>query len=290
MRTTLCIGVRSFYISHMSTQPPLFDQTRLERNRQSATEMFLQERAADGIQERLAEVNRTFTAPAIVTPFPQLWRGRLENVLCVPPSDLLSLGERQHDLVVHSLSLHAANDPVGQLVQARLALKPDGLMIATTFGGQTLHELRASLAEAEIALTGGLSPRVSPMADIREFGGLLQRAGFTLPVADRDRFDVQYRDLRHLLRDLKAMGEGNAQTARQKTIAPKDLFSLAERIYRDRFSDGAETLTATFEMITLTGWAPAPDQPVALRPGSASHRLAEALNTTEVAIAPDGLK
>ncbi len=274
----------------MSTQPLLFDQARLERNRQAATEMFLQERAADDVLERLAEVNRTFTAPAIVTPFPQVWEDRLETATCVPPADLLPLGRGEHDLVVHALSLHAANDPVGQLVQARLALKPDGLLIATAFGGQTLHELRASLAEAEIALSGGLSPRIFPMADIREFGGLLQRAGFNLPVADTERFSVEYKGLRPLLRDLKAMGEGNAQSARQKTFAPKDLFGRTERIYMDRFADVAGALKATFEIITLTGWAPAPDQPVPLRPGSARSRLADALGATEVAIAPDGIK
>ena len=268
----------------MRETPELFDLSALDRQRRQAYEMFLQNRAAAEVEERLSEVNRTFTAPTVVTPFAGVWQQRLPTARFVEPDETLALDEACADLVVHGLALHSANDPVGQLIQARRALKPDGLFIGTLFGGQTLYELRASLAEAEIALTGGLSERVSPMADVRELGSLLQRAGFALPVADTDRVTVAYKDLRHLRDDLRAMGEGNVLSGRRRTPPPRDLFQLTERIYHEKFSTEDGRLAATFEIVTLTGWAPAPDQPQPLRPGSAKTRLSDALNTIETAL------
>ncbi|MFQ6546941.1 class I SAM-dependent methyltransferase [Aestuariibius sp. 2305UL40-4] len=268
----------------MRETPELFDQSALKRQRRQAHEMFLQNRAATEVEERLSEINRAFTALAVITPFPSLWQGRLPDARILAPAATLALGESSADLVIHGLALHTADDPVGQLIQVRRALRPDGLFVGTLFGGQTLFELRASLAEAEVALTGGLSQRVSPMADIRDLGALLQRAGFALPVADTDRVTVAYRDLRHLRNDLRAMGEGNALAGRRRTPPPRDLFPLAERIYREKFSTEDGKLAATFEIVTLTGWAPAPEQPRPLRPGSAQARLADALNTIETAL------
>ncbi len=132
----------------------------------------------------------------------------------VADADVLPLAAETHDLVVHALALHWANDPVGQLVQARRALRPDGLFLAALFGGETLDELRAALAEAEVEALGGLSPRVAPMGEIRDLGGLLQRAGFALPVADSRSFDVSYPTPVHLMRDLRAMGETNVMRDR----------------------------------------------------------------------------
>ena len=171
----------------MSSPPPLTDRPALLRNRRRADRdpaLFLQERAADEIQERLAEVNRTFTAPAIVTAFPELWRDRLPGARIVADDEVLALEPGAHDLVIHALCLHWANDPVGQLVQCRRALRPDGLFMGVLFGGSTLSELRACLTEAEVAVTNGLSPRILPIGEIRDLGALLQRAGFALPVAD----------------------------------------------------------------------------------------------------------
>ena len=166
----------------MQTPPPLTDLAALARRRARAVPegMFLQSLARTEIEDRLNEVNRTFTKPVVVTGFPQIWQG----FRTIPDSEILPLAPGSQDLVIHALGLHWANDPVGQLVQSRHALLPDGLFIAPLFGGQTLHELRAALAEAETEVTGGLSPRVLPMAEIRDLGALLQRAGFALPVAD----------------------------------------------------------------------------------------------------------
>jgi SAM-dependent methyltransferase len=269
----------------MTLPPDLTDRAALARQRARALRtgpaLFLQELAANEIEERLALVNKRFTEPAVVTPFPDIWRARLPNAKLVADSDVLDLAEGAHDLVVHALALHWANDPVGQLVQARRALKPDGLFLAILFGGQTLAELRAALAEAETRLSGGLSPRVAPMAEIRDLGSLLQRAGFALPVADSSVHTVTYETAFHLMRDLRAMGEGNALSARHRTPPPRSLFFEAARVYHASYGRSDGRIPARFETITLTGWAPDASQPRPLRPGSATSRLAEALGTRE---------
>ncbi|OIQ77773.1 hypothetical protein GALL_405270 [mine drainage metagenome] len=201
---------------------------------------------------------------------------------------MLALETEAYDLVIHALALHWANDPVGQLVQCRRALRPDGLFLSVLFGGQTLAELRAALAEAEALVTGGISPRVLPMGEIRELGGLLQRAGFALPVADSVSHSVTYATMTRLMRDLRAMGEGNALTLRRKTPTPRVLFEEASRIYSTAFSAPGNLIRASFEMIFLTGWAPHDSQQKPLRPGSAVQRLADALQTAELPVTLKG--
>ncbi|SIT88223.1 Methyltransferase domain-containing protein [Yoonia rosea] len=265
------------------TMPQITDRAALMRNRARALPdaLFLQEHAADEIQERLIEVNRTFTSVAIVTGFPDFWRARYPDATIVPDEDTLDLKPQAYDLILHTMCLHWANDPVGQLVQARHALKPDGLLLCTFLGGQTLHELRMSLAEAEVAITGGLSPRVAPMGEIRDLGGLLQRAGFALPVADGTPLTASYVNAFHLMHDLRKMGENNALTGRIKHPTRRNVLTEAACIYADNFRNAENRVDATFELITLTGWAPAESQPQPLRPGSAKTRLADALNTKE---------
>lgn len=259
------------------TPPILTDRAALARNRARATAFFLQEEARDEVQERLTEVNRTFTAPVVVSGFPALW----PDFPVVADDETLALREGAHDLVIHALALHWANDPVGQLVQCRRALLPDGLFLGLMFGGQTLHELRACLAEAEAEVTGGLSPRVLPMGEIRDLGALLQRAGFALPVADGFTKTVLYRDAFHLMTDLRAMGEGNALMARLRRPTRRAVLARAAAIYQDRFAGADGRIPATFEIIALTGWAPHDSQQKPLRPGSATARLAEALHAAE---------
>ncbi|WP_145105285.1 methyltransferase domain-containing protein [Cereibacter sediminicola] len=257
--------------------PTLTDRTALDRNRtraRRAPELFLHEEAALEIEERLAEVNRRFTAPAVVSAFPEVWRDRLPDAPIVADADRLALEPEAHDLVIHALAMHWANDPVGQLVQCRRALRPDGLFLGLLFGGRTLSELRIALAEAEAAVSGGLSPRVLPMAEIRDLGGLLQRAGFALPVADSLIREVRYRDTLHLMRDLRAMGESNALDARLRRPSRRALFAEAEARYPRRADD---RIVASFEIICLTGWAPHDSQQKPLRPGSAAQSLADAL-------------
>lgn len=266
----------------MTTPPRLTDRTALARNRARATERFLQDAAADDVQERLLEVNRTFTAPAIVTSFPDVWQHRIPDATYVADTETLDLSEGAHDLIVHALSLHWADDPIGQLVQCRRALKPDGLLIATLFAGQTLHELRSAMAEAEVAVTGGLSPRILPMGEVRDLGGLLQRAGFALPVADMMPLRTSYQTPFHLMHDLRAMGEANAMDGRIRHFTPKGLIIRMSQTYAESFGDEDGRIPATFEIVTLTGWAPAESQPKPLRPGSATHRLADILGTDEM--------
>lgn len=266
-----------------ATAPSLFDRATLTRRRARATDeaLFLHRAAVDEVQDRLSLVNRPFTAPAIVTPFPQIWQGVLQDAVIVADEDTLPLTEGAHDVVIHAMALHWANDPVGQLIQCRRALKRDGLMLAVCLGGETLHQLRAALGQAEIEVTGGLSPRIAPMGELRDLGGLLQRAGLSLPVADAIPLTAEYRDLVHLMHDLRAMGETNVLSNRLKTPTRRSVFNRAQQIYSDHFATPEGRLPATFELICLTGWSPDDSQPKPLRPGSARMRLAEALGTDE---------
>lgn len=221
-------------------------------------------------------INRSFTRVAVVTGFPIPWQKVFPGAKIVADEDVLALTPGTFDLVIHGLSLHWANDPVTQVFQCHQALRPDGLFIGVTYAGQTLHELRAVLAETEIELTGGLSPRVLPMAEIRDLGHILQMAGLALPVVDSAVRTVTYPDMPALMHDIRDMGEGNAMAARARKT-PQDFFAHAERRYRDAYGENGR-IPATFEMIFLTGWAPHESQQKPLKPGSATARLADALN------------
>ncbi len=270
----------------MQRPPELTDRAKLRLNRRRARRggsggMFLQEEAATELSERQGLVNRAFTAQAVITPFPEIWAQRLPNARIVSDEETLDLETGAHDLVIHALCLHWSNDPVGQLIQCRRALRPDGLFLGALFGGQTLVELRAAVAEAEAEVSGGLSPRVAPMAEIRDAGGLLQRAGFALPVADSVTQTVTYADPLALMRDLRAMGEANALAGRLRRFTPRRVIETAAARYRAAFAGPEGRIRATFETIYLAGWAPDVSQPQPLRPGSAQARLAEALGVDE---------
>lgn len=261
----------------------LTDRQALIRNRRRAAPnpaLFLHEAARDEAQDRLSMVNRRFTDAAVITPFPQVWQGSLPGARMLSDDDTLDLREASLDLVIHAMCLHWANDPVGQLIQCRRALRPDGLLLALTPGGQTLQELRAALGQAEIEVTGGLSPRIAPMGEIRDLGALLQRAGLALPVADSWPLKVQYASALHLMRDLRAMGEANALSARLRHPTRRAVLLRAAEIYVQTYAEG-DRVNATFEIVTLTGWAPDASQQKPLRPGSATTRLADALNARE---------
>jgi len=261
----------------------LTDHAALIRNRtraRRAPAMFLHQTAADELKDRLEMVNKSFKDVAIVSGFPDFWQNAFPQATCRADDEVLDLPEAGFDLIIHAMALHWANDPVGQLIQARRALRPDGLLLAVFFGGETLHELRASLAQAEAEITGGLSPRIAPMGEVRDLGALLQRAGFALPVADKIPLKVSYKSPRHLMHDLRAMGETNALSGRPRKMTRRALMTRAEEIYTQAFGDAGRT-NATFELIILTGWSPDDSQQKPLRPGSATTRLAEALGTHE---------
>ena len=264
----------------------LFDMTALARSRNRARNcskpaMFLHERAVQQITERLEEVNRTFKNVAIVTAFPDVWRDLFPSASFVDEADVLKFTATDHDLIIHAMSLHWSNDPLGQMIQCNRALQPDGLFLAILFGSRTLQELRSAMAEAEIEIYGGVSPRVAPMAEIRDLGGLLQRAGFALLVADSDLVKVTYSQPKMLLQDLRAMGEVNVMIERSRAGLSREFYNLLISTYRVNFTNRIKNIFASFELIFLTGWAPSPVQQQPLKPGSATTRLADALGTTE---------
>jgi SAM-dependent methyltransferase len=292
----------------MHERPPdLFDFTALAARRDRAMRIgfvggadFLYREVAALLAERLAEVTREFPHVALIgtgagavaealrpdragltqfDPSPAMAAVAGAEVLA---GETLPLEEGAFDLAVSALLLHSLNDPVGHLVQLCRALKPDGLMLAALLGGQTLHELRASLAEAETECEGGLSPRVAPMGEIRALGGLLQRAGFAMPVADSERLTVTYATPLDLMRELRAMGETNILTERRRQPMRRATLARACEIYAEHFGTPEGRVRATFEVVFLTGWAPGPGQPKPLRPGSATARLADALATREI--------
>lgn len=275
----------SFYVSPMTQHPNLVDRnalTQARRRTDPARGYFLHDMAILDVQDRLAFVNKSFTDVTIVTGHPDPWRAAFPDARIVSDTDVLDIPQASCDLVIHAMALHWANDPVGQLIQCRLGLRNDGLFIAVFLGGDTLSQLRAALAEAESQLRGGLSPRVLPMGEIRDAGGLLQRAGYALPVADSAVINTSYTDLINLMQDLRAMGETNAMTARTRHFTPRGLFGRAQDIYAQSFSDDQGRILASFEQIMLTGWAPDDSQPKPLRPGSAKMRLADALRVPEI--------
>jgi len=186
------------------------------------------------------------------------------------------------DLVLSNLSLHWVNDLPGALSQIRHALKPDGLFLATLFGTETLRELRTALMEAEAETSGGVTPRVSPFVEVRDAGNLMTRAGFTLPVADADAITVTYSDMFKLMADLRGMAETNAVHERRKTFSRRSMFLRAAEIYASRFAAPNGRITATFQIVTVTAWAPHASQQQPLRRGSAQTRLADALGTKEL--------
>lgn len=234
---------------------------------------------ADALRE--AMVQRGMPMPMALDPVEALARRRSRPVV-VAPADALPFGDGRLDLVVSALGLQFVDDLPGLFVQVRRALKPDGLFLAALLGGDTLTELRQAFAEAESEMDGGLSPRVAPFADVRDVGALLQRAGFALPVTDSDRLTVRYADVFALMRDLRAMGATNPLVARRRVPLKRSTLLRMAAIYHKCFSDPDGRIRATFQVITLSGWAPHESQQKPLKPGSAKARLADALNAVEM--------
>ena len=272
----------------MTQMPQIFDRSAILRHRKRARrdDLFLQQLAVDEVKDRLSMVNRRFTSTAVVTGCEDIWRIAFPDARLLSDTETLDLAPQSHDLVIHAMCLHWSGDPVGQIIQCRRALRQDGLFLGVLLGGQSLQELRVALAEAESVVTGGLSPRVAPMGEVRELGALLQRSGLALPVADTVTTTAHYRSMMHLMHDLRGMGETNALSGRLRHPTRRAVFEKAEDIYRETFGHPDGVLPASFEMICLTGWAPAESQPKPLRPGSAQARLADALKTTETKL-PD---
>jgi len=253
---------------------------------------FLQIRAAEDLLERLEAIHRpfarvfslggglrlrkAFAGAAFALHADMMERG---SDLALDP-ERLPIARQAFDLIVAPLALGWVNDLPGALVQLRLSLRPDGLFLATLFGPETLRELRVVLLEAEAEGTGGAALRVAPFPDLREAAGLLQRAGFTLPAADREVTTVRYRDPWRLLQDLRAMGETAAFCGPVRPLR-RQVVMRALQLYQERYAFPDGRVPATFELITLTGWAPHESQQKPLAPGSAKARLADALGVPE---------
>lgn len=275
----------------------VFDREQVKHNRKRAHKNFQQhsflfEWANEQIAERLSDVKRDFPlALSIGSRGETIQSDKIQKSLCMDitnsadvwaEEELLPFADDSFDLITSNLALHTVNDLPGALVQINKSLKPDGLFVAAMLGGETLHELRTSMGQAEIEIHGGISPRVAPFADKQQMGALLQRGGFALPVVDSDLVTVTYENIFKLMHDLRGMGEGNAIVERSRKVSTKSLFVRAAEIYRDNFSEPDGRIRATFEVIFLLGWAPHDSQQKPLRPGSAKNSLADALNTEEI--------
>ncbi len=267
-------------------------RARQRRAESAGAEKFLLARATEELRERLATISRDFPRAAIVeTPDAGSLRKTLLAGGKISAADILTVddstekiegGAAPYDLAISLLSMQWFNDLPGVLAQIKRLLKPDGLLLAAMVGGDTLTELRDALASAESETEGGISPRVSPFVEVRVLGGLMQRAGLALPVADVDRFNVRYADALELMRDLRRMGATNTLIERpRKPLRRTTLFRAAE-IYRERYADKDARVRATFEILWLSGWAPHESQQQPLKPGSAKARLADALRAVEI--------
>lgn len=277
------------------TIPYIFDRRIYALRRARARDSFLVEDIGQNLAQRLGAVNRRFasgldlnTRPQIyaaVEPFAARWTTtsllRNGHASIVADEEAIPFAPETFDVILSALSLHAVNDLPGTLAQIRRALRPDGLFMAVLFGGDTLSELRDAFAQGESEISNGISPRVAPFADIRELGGLLQRAGFALPVADSEKTNIRYGSFATLVQDLRALGEANALSERTKKFLRRDTLNAVLNAYAARNADTDGRLIATFEVIYLTAWAPHESQPQPLRPGSAGTRLADALQTEE---------
>ncbi len=296
----------------MSSPPRLFDRSLLAARRNRAAKafsqaQFLRDRSIEDTLLTLAAINRRFeraldmsaadgsfgralAASDAAARVGLLIEGELSPRLSAQQSgparlimdeEWLPFADDSLGLIVSVLGLHSVNDLPGVLVQVRRALTPDGLFIGTLFGGETLKELRGCLMEAELEVRGGYGPRIAPFAEGPDLIDLLKRTGFSMPVVDSDRALVSYEHPLRLLADLRAMGEGNMLIDRPRLGLNRTILQRMAELYFARFADAEGRVTATFEIITLSGWKPHESQQKPLKPGSAKTRLADALGVKE---------
>ena len=278
---------------------------RLRRDRAAAGFAgydFLLHHAVGELADRLADVKRNFArvlvlgchtgqVAGIFAHKPELLvqadfscaMARLVPGAVVADEEYLPFAKHAFDLVIAPLTLHWVNDLPGTLLQIRNVLKPDGLFLGTLLGGETLWQLRQVLLQAESETASVAGPRVSPFADLRDMGALMQRANFALPVVDSDSVTATYGDLFRLLHDLRGMAATHAPNGVIRPLSRATLFRAAE-LYRAQFAESDGRIPATFQMIHVAGWSPDPSQQQALKPGSAKVRLADVLGTNEIGL------
>lgn len=268
-----------------SHSPQIFDRHVLnikQARRISGEYGFLRQRGHDDLLDRLACINREFESALYIGDTAKSGvdlGAKIKNVstALINVEETLNVQEGSQDLIVSNLCLHRVNDLPGLLVQIRRSLKPDGLFLASMFGGETLYQLRDVLAQTEMDLKGGVSPRVFPFADKQQMGALMQRTGFALPVVDSELITVTYNDLFRLMYDLRGMGESNIIAARDRRYVGRDFFPQAAQTYAARYSEADGKIEATFEVIYLCGWAPHESQQKPSPRGSGQVNLTEIL-------------
>ncbi|MGI9365417.1 MAG: methyltransferase domain-containing protein [Rhizobiaceae bacterium] len=276
---------------------PALHRLRLMRARKKfvAGDDFLMHRAVDDILERLSAVNMEFEDAVLlfgrtddiaskVASNHQIHRlarieeeGEPDLAHQIAQPDQLGLLPKSANLVIAPLTLHWSNDLPGSLIQILRALKPNGLLLASLPGPDTLSELRQSMLQAESELTGGAGRRIDPFTDIRDAGALLQRAGFSIPVVDQETVTVRYDTALDLIRDLRRFGATLQLENNSTPRLNRAVFARMNEIYLQKFSDSDGRIRATFSMVSLSGWSPHESQQKPLKPGSAKTRLADAL-------------
>ncbi len=256
----------------------LYLANRARGKRMGADFDFLRREIADRLQDRLQDVNRPFEHILDIGDDMIRFTGRAGNTDTAPISDTpLDLKKAHYSLIISNLVMHWVNDLPGLLIQLNQALKPDGMLVASMFGGETLKELRHALLAAESEITGGAAQRIIPFADVKSLGSLLQRAGYALPVTDMDTITITYEHPLKLMQELRAMGEANALIARSKKPLRRDVMMRACEIYQTEYGLENGRIPATFQIMYLTGWHPHESQQKPLKPGSAAMRLSDAL-------------
>lgn len=299
------------YIPTVTSPDPLlvFDRATLRQRRERAARdwdrhSFLKREIAERLVDRLTDVRRTFplaldlgshgdevatalgghklVEQLVRTDLGPGFASRARGPAVVADEEFLPFASGRFDLVLSAMDLHWVNDLPGTLIQIAHILKPDGLFLGAMLGGATLWQLRQALTAAESEIDSGLSPRVSPFADLRDAAGLLQRAGFALPVADSETIEVEYDNALALMRDLNGMGESNLVAERRRGVTRRATLMRAAELYGERFSLPSGRVAASFEVLYLHGWAPHASQPKPLKPGGAAQRLADALGTSEM--------
>ncbi|MCP8885358.1 SAM-dependent methyltransferase [Devosia sp. XJ19-1] len=272
----------------MTTPPRLFDADQIARNlaRRPSADNFVRDLVLDDLADRLSAYKRDFTRAVLIGPdaatLPQTLATAngpvtLQRVEAFTGAEFPELPEGEQDLIVSLLHLQAVNDVPGHLARLRRRLKPDGLLLAAFVGGESLAELREAFLSADLAVSGGASARIAPMAQVRDAGALLQRAGFALPVADVETHRVRYATPFALMAELKALGASNPLSDRPRRFATRSLLAAAAQAYAERDADADGRVRATLEVIWLAGWVPHESQQKPLRPGSAMVSMKDVL-------------
>jgi len=276
---------------------PLLRQRLSQLPKRKTRNAFLDEMMQEDILERLIFIEREFEKAALISPFLELktalkQHAKIKNLICAAPTfhsqaDIIAEEEfwpfaaQSLSLIISMHGLACMNDLPGALIQMRHSLKPDGLLLASFLGGDSLFELRDVLLEAESAVKGGAAMRIHPMVEVKEAGALLQRAGFALPVADVETYRVSYESLFHLLHDLRSMGLTNVLKDQLSNGFTKNILFKAAQIYQEKYGLEQGKIAATFQVIWLSGWSPHESQQQPLKPGSATHKMADFLKPSD---------